>query len=314
MLREGTALSTGGRRRRLALVWFSFTPVLSGTSRIDAVGTAPAASRHDPRHVHGSVRVARSRLGHLPAERLLSRRRARVAPVVRNGPPGAGTDVPDRRRAGSGRPNGSRARSSPRRAAPSRLNVARVAVKYPPYSYVVSSVAKDGGIPSRPHGLERGSGDGRTSSSTSDTGTTASGTSRPSSRSPAPAPRRVRLARDRGRPGLSLLDFLGFRRPARPVHESAAHRRADRGARSRRHGLVRAVHRGGGRLLRRLAGLRARFRGDGAVRRRKGGRVRADEPRLREHVDVALRVQSEVLDGGGSVLGCPDVHRSRPTR
>ncbi len=113
-------LSTGGQAPPARLVWFSFTPAESGTYRIDTLGTdAGGRLRHDPRRVHRLVRIARSRLGNLPPERLFSRRRARVAPVVGDAPSGSGHDLQDRRRAASASPTASRAGSSPRRAASS---------------------------------------------------------------------------------------------------------------------------------------------------------------------------------------------------
>jgi hypothetical protein len=138
-------LATGGEAPPSRLAWFSFTPAVSATYRIDTLGTTPA-SEYDT-----ILGLYTGSCGSLSA----------VAGICRqNGffpddaPGSLQSSVTLNLSAGTtymiavggiGQPNSFTGAFEPSKGGTLRLNVARVAVNYP-YTYVVPSVARAGGF------------------------------------------------------------------------------------------------------------------------------------------------------------------------
>jgi hypothetical protein len=138
-------LSTGGQAPPARLVWYSFTPAASDTYRIDTIGTAPAADYDTILGVYtgscGSLNpvsgICRQN-GFFPDDASGSLQSS-VTLLLESGTTytiAAG---------GIGQPNGFTGLFEPSKGGLLRLNVSRVAVAYP-YAYVIPSVARTGGF------------------------------------------------------------------------------------------------------------------------------------------------------------------------
>ena len=138
-------LSTGGQAPPARLVWFSFTPAVSDTYRIDTIGTAPADDYDTILGVYtgscGSLDpvsgICRQN-GFLPDDASGSLQSS-VTLLLE-----AGTTYTIAV-GGIGQPNGFTGLFEPSEGGLLQLNVSRVAVGYP-YTYVVPSVARTGGF------------------------------------------------------------------------------------------------------------------------------------------------------------------------
>ncbi len=137
--------STGGQAPPARLVWYSFTPTVSHTYRIDTIGTAPAADYDTILGVYtgscGSLNpvsgICRQN-GFFPDDAPGSLQSS-VTLLLE-----AGTTYTIAV-GGIGQPNGFTGLFEPSKGGLLQLNVSRVAVGYP-YAYVVPSVARTGGF------------------------------------------------------------------------------------------------------------------------------------------------------------------------
>lgn len=138
-------VSTGGQAPPARLVWYSFTPRVSYTYRIDTIGTAPAADYDTILGVYtgscGSLNpvsgICRQN-GFFPDDAPGSLQSS-VTLLLE-----AGTTYTIAV-GGIGQPNGFTGLFEPSKGGLLQLNVSRVAVGYP-YAYVVPSVARTGGF------------------------------------------------------------------------------------------------------------------------------------------------------------------------
>jgi hypothetical protein len=138
-------LSTGGQAPPARLVWYSFTPTISDTYRIDTIGTAPAADYDTILGLYtgscGSLNpvsgICRQN-GFFPDDAPGSLQSS-VTLLLE-----AGTTYLIAV-GGIGQPNGFTGLFEPSKGGLLQLNVSRVAVGYP-YAYVVPSVARTGGF------------------------------------------------------------------------------------------------------------------------------------------------------------------------
>jgi len=138
-------LSTGGQAPPSPLAWFSFTPTVSATYRIDTLGTTPA-SDYDT-----ILGLYTGSCGSLGAVSGICRQNAFFpddAPgslqssVTLNLSAGTKYTIAV---GGIGQPNSFSGAFEPSKGGSLRLNVARVAVNYP-FTYVLPSVARAGGF------------------------------------------------------------------------------------------------------------------------------------------------------------------------
>ncbi|HEX7528172.1 MAG TPA: hypothetical protein VF425_03615, partial [Thermoanaerobaculia bacterium] len=138
-------LSTGGQAPPSRLAWFSFTPAVSATYRIDTLGTTPAADYDTILGVYtgscgslGPVSGICRQNGFTPDDASGSLQSSVTLNLI------AGTTYTIAV-GGIGQPNPFTGAFEPSKGGTLRLNVARVAVNYP-YTYVVPSVARGGGF------------------------------------------------------------------------------------------------------------------------------------------------------------------------
>jgi hypothetical protein len=138
-------VSTGGQAPPARLVWYSFTPAVSDTYRIDTIGTAPAADYDTILGIYtgscgslDSVSGICRQNGFFPDDTPGSLQssvtlllEASTTYTIAVG--------------GIGQPNGFTGLFEPSKGGLLRVNVSRVAVGYP-YAYVVPSVARTGGF------------------------------------------------------------------------------------------------------------------------------------------------------------------------
>jgi len=138
-------LSTGGQAPPWRLAWFSFTPAVSATYRIDTFGTTPA-SDYDT-----ILGLYTGSCGSLSAVSGICRQNGFTPD---DAPGSLQSSVTLNLNAGTtytiavggiGQPNSFTGAFEPSKGGTLRLNVARVAVNYP-YTYVVPSVARAGGF------------------------------------------------------------------------------------------------------------------------------------------------------------------------
>ena len=138
-------LATGGQAPPSRLAWFSFTPEVSATYRIDTIGTTPA-SDYDT-----ILGLYTGSCGSLSAVSGICRQNGFTPD---DAPGSLQSSVTLNLNAGTtytiavggiGQPNSFTGAFEPSKGGTLRLNVARVAVNYP-YTYVVSSVARAGGF------------------------------------------------------------------------------------------------------------------------------------------------------------------------
>jgi hypothetical protein len=138
-------LATGGQAPPSRLVWFSFTPAVSATYRIDTLGTTPA-SDYDT-----ILGLYTGSCGSLSAVSGICRQNGFYPDDI---PGSLQSSVTLNLNAGTtymiavggiGQPNSFTGAFEPSKGGTLRLNVARVAVNYP-YTYVVPSVARAGGF------------------------------------------------------------------------------------------------------------------------------------------------------------------------
>jgi hypothetical protein len=138
-------LSTGGQAPPAHLVWFSFTPAVSATYRIDTLGTSPASDYDTILGLYtgscGSLRgvsgICRQN-GFTPDDAPGSLQSS----VTLNLSAGTTYMIAV---GGIGQPNSFTGAFEPSKGGTLRLNVVRVALNYP-YTYVVPSVARAGGF------------------------------------------------------------------------------------------------------------------------------------------------------------------------
>ncbi|MGZ6989072.1 MAG: hypothetical protein ACXVH0_08945, partial [Thermoanaerobaculia bacterium] len=138
-------LPTGGQASPARLVWYSFTPAVSATYRIDTMGTAPAADYDTILGVYkgscGSldpvVGICRQN-GFFPDDAPGSLQSS-VTLLLEEGTTYTVAV------GGIGQPNGFTGLLDPSKGGLLQLNVSRVAVGYP-YAYVIPSVARTGGF------------------------------------------------------------------------------------------------------------------------------------------------------------------------
>ncbi len=138
-------VSTGGQAPPARLVWYSFTPTVSDTYRIDTIGTAPAAEYDTILGVYtgscgslNSVSGICRQNGFFPDDASGSLQSS-VTLLLE-----AGTTYTVAV-GGIGQPDGFTGLFEPSEGGFLQLNVSRVAVAYP-YAYVVPSVARTGGF------------------------------------------------------------------------------------------------------------------------------------------------------------------------
>jgi hypothetical protein len=138
-------LSTGGQAPPARIAWFSFTPAVTDTYRIDTIGTAPATDYDTILGLYtgacGSLNPVSGicgQNGFFPDDAPGSLQ-ASVTLLL-----SAGTTYTIAV-GGIGQPNGFMGLFEPSKGGTLRLNVARVAVSYP-YTYVIPSVARTGGF------------------------------------------------------------------------------------------------------------------------------------------------------------------------
>jgi hypothetical protein len=138
-------LSTGGQAPPSRLAWFSFTPTVSATYRIDTLGTTPASDYDTILGLYTGT------CGSLSAVSGICRQNGFTpddAPgslqssVTLNLDAGTTYTIAV---GGIGQPNSFTGAFEPSKGGTLRLNVARMAVNYP-YTYVVPSVARAGGF------------------------------------------------------------------------------------------------------------------------------------------------------------------------
>ncbi len=138
-------LSTGGQAPPSRLAWFSFTPAVSATYRIDTLGTTPA-SDYDT-----ILGLYTGSCGSLDAVSGICRQNGFTPD---DAPGSLQSSVTLNLNAGTtyliavggiGQPNAFTGAFEPSKGGTLRLNVARVAVNYP-YTYIVPSVARAGGF------------------------------------------------------------------------------------------------------------------------------------------------------------------------
>ena len=138
-------LATGGQAPPSRLAWFSFTPAVSATYRIDTIGTTPAS---DYDTILGLYTGSCGSLGAISG---ICRQNAFTPD---DAPGSLQSSVTLNLNAGTtytiavggiGQPNSFTGAFEPSKGGTLRLNVARVAVNYP-YTYVVPSVARAGGF------------------------------------------------------------------------------------------------------------------------------------------------------------------------
>lgn len=138
-------LSAGGQAPPARLVWFSFTPAVSGAYRVDTLGTTPA-SDYDT-----ILGLYTGSCGSLSAVSGICRQNGFTPD---DAPGSLQSSVTLNLNAGTtytiavggiGQPNSFTGAFEPSRGGTLRLNVARVAVNYP-YTYVVPSVARAAGF------------------------------------------------------------------------------------------------------------------------------------------------------------------------
>ena len=138
-------IATGGQAPPSRLVWFSFTPALSATYRIDTIGTMPASDYDTILGLYAGS------CGSLSAVSGICRQNGFTPD---DAPGSLQSSVTLNLSAGTtyliavggvGQPNSFTGAFEPSRGGTLRLNVARVAVNYP-YTYVVPSVARAGGF------------------------------------------------------------------------------------------------------------------------------------------------------------------------
>jgi hypothetical protein len=138
-------LSTGGQASPSRLAWFSFTPAVSATYRIDTLGTTPA-SDYDT-----ILGLYTGSCGTLSAVSGICRQNGFTPD---DAPGSLQSSVTLNLNAGTtymiavggiGQPNSFMGAFEPSKGGTLRLNVDRVAVNYP-YTYVVPSVARSGGF------------------------------------------------------------------------------------------------------------------------------------------------------------------------
>jgi hypothetical protein len=138
-------LSTGGQAPPSHIAWFSFTPAVSATYRIDTLGTMPASEYDTIIGVYtgscgslGAVAGICGQNGFTPDDAPGSLQSS----ITLN----LNADTTYRIAVGGiGQPNSFSGAFEPSKGGMLRLNVARVAVNYP-YTYVVPSVARAGGF------------------------------------------------------------------------------------------------------------------------------------------------------------------------
>ena len=138
-------LATGGQAPPSRIVWFSFTPAVSATYRIDTIGTTPASDYDTILGLYtgscgslGAVSGICRQNGFTPDDAPGSLQSSVTLNL------NAGTTILIAV-GGIGQPNSFTAAFEPSKGGTLRLNVARVAVSYP-YTYVVPSVARAGGF------------------------------------------------------------------------------------------------------------------------------------------------------------------------
>ncbi len=138
-------LSTGGQAPPGRLVWYSFTPTVSDTYRIDTIGTTPAADYDTILGVYtgscgslNSVSGICRQNGFFPDDAPGSLQSSVTLLLS------AGTTYTIAV-GGIGRPNGFTGQFEPSKGGLLQLNVSRVAVGYP-YVYLLPSVARTGGF------------------------------------------------------------------------------------------------------------------------------------------------------------------------
>jgi hypothetical protein len=138
-------LSTGGQAPPARLVWFSFTPPLSGTYRIDTIGTTPV-EKYDT-----ILGVYTGSCGSLDSISGICRQNGFFPDDASGSLQSSVTLLLEAGKTYTiavgaiGQPDGFTGRFEPSEGGLLRLNVSRVAVGYP-YAYVVPSVARMGGF------------------------------------------------------------------------------------------------------------------------------------------------------------------------
>jgi hypothetical protein len=138
-------LSTGGQAPPSRLVWFSFTPTVSATYRIDTLGTTPASEYDTILGLYTGACGSLSPVSGICRQNGFTPDDAPgslQSSVTLNLDAGTTYTIAV---GGIGQPNSFSGAFEPSKGGTLRLNVARVAVNYP-YTYVVPSVARAGGF------------------------------------------------------------------------------------------------------------------------------------------------------------------------
>ena len=138
-------LSTGGQAPPSRLAWFSFTPTVSATYRIDTLGTSPASEYDTILGLFtgscGSLSAVSGicrQNGFFPDDAPGSLQSSVTLNLIAGTPYTIAVG-------GIGQPNSYTGAFEPTKGGSLRVNVARVAVNYP-YTYVMPSVARAGGF------------------------------------------------------------------------------------------------------------------------------------------------------------------------